>query len=280
MNKNKIITDIIIVVLLFVAIQTIGSIIAACIVFASHINEITECVASKDTMKLIDIIFKDSSFLGWTTIIYAIIIAFVLAAIKKFDYKNELTVSGCKKEYFGIVAIASITGISATDFLNEFLELPNLLDMNFLISDNITIIAVAIIGPIAEEVIFRGAICGNMLKLGAKPWVAIITSALVFGIIHLNPAQIPFATIVGIILAITYYKTHSLIPCMCIHIINNSASVILALGNGEKEPVTMKETIGLPADIAIIIVCAVISIVLFKKYWNQRQTENWIKESL
>lgn len=280
MNNNKIITNIIIVILLFLATQTIGALIAICIAVVNHIEEIKNCMASNDTKKIFDIILKDPAILGWTTIIYAIIITIILVAMKKFDYKNEMKVNGCNKKYTGLITIASFTGICATNLLIEFLELPNLIDMNLLISDGTTIISVAIIAPIVEEIIFRSAICGNMLKLGANPWTAIIISALIFGIIHANPAQIPFAIIVGIILAITYYKTHSLIPCICIHIINNSASVICALCCKENEPTTMKDTIGIPADIAIILVCVTVSIVLFRKYWNQRQTENWIKESV
>lgn len=45
----------------------------------------------------------------------------------------------------------------------------------------------------------------------------------------MNPAQVVGATLIGFILAWIYYKTHSLIPCILIHIMNNSLSVYLAL---------------------------------------------------
>ena len=117
------------------------------------------------------------------------------------------------------------------DFLMSHLTfLPDWLSDTFdlLQSGWLGIICVAILGPILEELLFRGAITKVLLKK-YNPVVAILISGLIFGIFHMNPAQVVGATLIGFILAWIYYKTHSLIPCILIHIMNNSLSVYLAL---------------------------------------------------
>lgn len=68
-----------------------------------------------------------------------------------------------------------------------------------------------------------------------NPTKAILISALLFGVFHINPAQILPAFLIGILLAWTYYKTGSLIPCILMHILNNSLSVCLSIKYPEAE---------------------------------------------
>ena len=68
-----------------------------------------------------------------------------------------------------------------------------------------------------------------------NPTKAILISALLFGVFHINPAQILPAFLIGILLAWTYYKTGSLIPCILMHVLNNSLSVYLSIKYPEAE---------------------------------------------
>ena len=72
----------------------------------------------------------------------------------------------------------------------------------------------------------------NILQSG---WGGILISALLFGVFHINPAQILPAFLIGILLAWTYYKTGSLIPCILMHVLNNSLSVYLSIKYPEAE---------------------------------------------
>ena len=96
------------------------------------------------------------------------------------------------------------------------------------------ILAIAIIGPVLEEILFRGAITRALLQQ-YNPTKAILISALLFGVFHINPAQILPAFLIGILLAWTYYKTGSLIPCILMHVLNNSLSVYLSIKYPEAE---------------------------------------------
>ncbi len=86
------------------------------------------------------------------------------------------------------------------------------------------IISSALVPAFIEEFVFRGIIVGVLRKYGDA--FAIISSAVLFGLMHRNITQTPFAFIVGLVLAFVYCKTNSLIPCILIHFCNNLFAVI------------------------------------------------------
>lgn len=77
---------------------------------------------------------------------------------------------------------------------------------------------ITIIGPAAEEIVFRGFIMRGLMRCGRV--FAIVASAFLFGIMHGNLQQFPFAFIVGILLG--YAAAEYSVWCsMLMHIINN-----------------------------------------------------------
>ncbi|GAA0090501.1 hypothetical protein UT300009_05270 [Paraclostridium bifermentans] len=88
-------------------------------------------------------------------------------------------------------------------------------------------IQVIIIGPIIEELIFRKILLGKLLeKFSNRPVKAIVYSALIFGIIHLNIIQGVAAFGGGIILGLIYYYTKSIKVTIFAHILNNFLIII------------------------------------------------------
>ena len=79
----------------------------------------------------------------------------------------------------------------------------------------------AILAPFVEETIFRGVILKGFVK-HYRPHRAIIASAILFGLIHLNPWQFWGGVIWGCIAGWWFYKTSSLIPCIIGHLLLNS----------------------------------------------------------
>lgn len=77
-----------------------------------------------------------------------------------------------------------------------------------------------IIGPICEEIIFRGIIEEGFLET-YTPNKAVLFSAMIFGGIHLVPLQVLSAFLAGILLGWIYWKTRSLWIVMILHIVNN-----------------------------------------------------------
>ncbi len=90
-------------------------------------------------------------------------------------------------------------------------------------------VALGLMVPIAEEIVFRGAIQRVLQNaLGErKRWIAIVVSALIFGIIHFNLAQGLHAFLVGLLLGWLYSKTGSILPGFVFHWANNTVAYLM-----------------------------------------------------
>ena len=98
--------------------------------------------------------------------------------------------------------IASVGTIAPSMWLQSVLDfLPDLAGEELLdfIRHRWGYLVVCILAPLAEEVIFRGAVLRTMLEHweGNKRWTAITISALLFALAHMNPAQMPHAFLLG-----------------------------------------------------------------------------------
>ena len=165
-----------------------------------------------------------------------------------------------------------IASLLASNIIGELLELPNIYeDLFYSLSRNVFgFLSIALIAPIAEEMLFRGGIEGFLLRRKIKPIIAILVSAIIFGVIHANPAQIFFATILGIIFGWMYYRTGSILPSVVGHVLNNTVSVsVMATSPIEDMSKTTAETIGLTATWLLLIACIAIAILSFL-YLNKR----------
>ncbi len=89
----------------------------------------------------------------------------------------------------------------------------------------ITLIFVVFLGPILEELVFRKMLCDKLLPLGEG--YATLISAAIFGIIHGNFYQIPYAFLLGCFFAYIYIKTGKLIYSTVYHIIINFFGSVL-----------------------------------------------------
>lgn len=123
------------------------------------------------------------------------------------------------------------------------------------------ILCIAIIGPVVEELYFRGAIAKELLKQ-YTPVKAILLSGLLFGLIHFNPVQVVGASIMGILLGWLYYKSKSLMPCILIHIFNNSLAVYLNRTFPDVDYTW--QLMGKPAYMTMIAIAIVLAYVAFK----------------
>ena len=142
-----------------------------------------------------------------------------------FNLKSFGEVAG---KTIGLSIPLIVAGMIFINLCSEFLGLPDMMQDTFrAMSRNVFgIIAIAIMAPLVEELLFRGAIQGYLLRTGMKPSTAILIASAVFGIIHFNPAQIPFAFAIGLIFGWLYYRTGSVVPGMIGHFINNSIACI------------------------------------------------------
>lgn len=195
-----------------------------------------------------------------STAVYGIVVLlwYKLAYVKKYTVekreafkenvlKGKILISlviaavGC---YCFDILVATLVSIISPESLESF----NSLMGSVLSGDEfMAFLAVVILAPIAEELLFRGII----FRMLTKHWserAAIIVSALLFGIFHMNLMQAIYVLPIGLLLGYTAYKCKSVLPCILIHMINNFMPYVLGI---------LPETLQVEWFIAIIVVvCA------------------------
>ena len=87
---------------------------------------------------------------------------------------------------------------------------------------------ICLLAPIAEELVFRGAVLRKLLEW--KPehrWLMIIFSAVLFAVAHMNPAQMIHPLLIGILLGWMYERTGSILPGIAYHWANNTVAYLM-----------------------------------------------------
>ena len=87
---------------------------------------------------------------------------------------------------------------------------------------------ICLLAPVAEELVFRGAVLRTLLEW--KPerrWLMIFLSALLFALAHMNPAQFFHPLLIGMLLGWLYERTHSVLPGIIYHWVNNTAAYLI-----------------------------------------------------
>ncbi|MDO4930356.1 MAG: CPBP family intramembrane metalloprotease [Bacteroidales bacterium] len=82
-------------------------------------------------------------------------------------------------------------------------------------------------GPLFEELVFREGIVRNLIASKVHPLLAVLVSALLFGIVHGNLAQAVPAIILGLVLGVAYLLTGDIRLSGIMHICNNTLAILM-----------------------------------------------------
>jgi membrane protease YdiL (CAAX protease family) len=128
------------------------------------------------------------------------------------------------------------------------------------------IAAVLIVGVapgFAEEFLFRGYAQTRLVQRWGR-WIGITITAVLFGIMHMDPLQGTFAVGFGFYVGYLAEKSGSIRPGMACHAVNNSVQVILGryfVGSDEQTP---KATAAWIAAIALSVLVAAVIYIRFR----------------
>ena len=133
----------------------------------------------------------------------------ILAAAVIFSFGSAILISALLS-YVGPGWAESFVG--ADDWLNEG-------PVVFLL------VIVLVVAPVIEEVLFRGVVLHRIaVKWGLGP--AIVVSSAVFGLLHVNFVGVG---VLGIVMALLYVRTRTLIVPIACHVLNNAVAVSLVI---------------------------------------------------
>ena len=88
-------------------------------------------------------------------------------------------------------------------------------------------VAIALVGPIVEELLYRGAGMTLFGALGAAPAVAI--TSLAFGLAHGLVLALAALVFFGVVTALLRLRTNSVYPCMLVHCAFNATTLVIAV---------------------------------------------------
>lgn len=88
----------------------------------------------------------------------------------------------------------------------------------------LNLISVAVLPAILEEMSFRGFLLEKLRPFGDR--FAVLTSAALFGLLHGNVVQIPFAFVLGLFFGYITVRTNNILIAIFLHFLNNAVSVL------------------------------------------------------
>lgn len=168
-------------------------------------------------------------------IVAFLLVKLLLRKVENVEQKPKVKLTF--KKFMWYLFVAYGIGIFCATFTNEIITLISKV-CNKEFSDRVEeimsnstpiplILFVAIIGPIFEELIFRGLLLKKLRVYGDK--TAIIYTSIAFGLFHTNISQILFAAVIGVVLGYVVCKTNNIKYSIMIHIIINMLSSIATI---------------------------------------------------
>ncbi len=225
-----------------------------------------------------------SAAVAWVISICELCTIAIIAMLRMIDWKTVLNFKMIGWKTYALAIMGTMPSIFVLNMGVEVLDLTNSIEDLFISMSQsmIGVLSIAVIGPIVEEFIFRESILSNMLRGGMNKWKAITVSALIFGIIHINPAQVFFAAGMGFIFGIIYYKTGNIVITSILHILSNGIAVWQMRSMGEAiKDFSMVEWLGGPVTaICIAILCTAVCIYLLMLLWKSPQSHNYPSEQV
>ena len=89
----------------------------------------------------------------------------------------------------------------------------------------LAVFVMALLPAIGEELLMRGTVVPAMTSRGT--WFGIFISALLFALMHNNPMQTVYQFCLGVVLALVFMSSRSVVPCMILHFLSNLITLIL-----------------------------------------------------
>jgi membrane protease YdiL (CAAX protease family) len=258
--------------LVYVAIQLVCQFIAGVLVVIPRIGEVMKA-GKVSTAEMTEMLMGDGSQLvtvsAITLLLSGILMAWYLIRGKYVNFSVQSFQEVPARVLW--MSLPFVIGALLTcNLITETLDLPDVMGDTFVLMSHSVwgFLSIAVMAPVVEELLFRGAIQGHMLRLGYSPRLAIFLSALLFGIIHFNPAQSFFAFFLGLAFGWLYYRTGSVIPGMVGHAINNTACALLMVFDAEHSQMTVQEQYGTAAfyiTLVVAVLCFVMGYMILDK---------------
>lgn len=196
-----------------------------------------------------------NEYLTSKQIYLALILAIIFIPLLIKDYKKVNFDKKNKINYLQLILI----GIILSLIYNVFAYYFNFLLKTSLFDNNsnliVTLISTGLIGPIIEELMFRGIIYTELKNKFSNMKSILITTAF-FALIHINIIQILYAFALGFILIYVYEKYKNIKAPIILHMASNITTTLFL-------PILIQNN--LIINYSVFLICLILLIII-KKY--------------
>jgi membrane protease YdiL (CAAX protease family) len=224
---------------------------------------------------------------------FATVATGLLVALVMFRERiaRKLALRGCTPlQWFLLLLLLAPQSMLAGEIANWAMELMRLLDQPWLDRLNdmgwiaefsrlpwpLVFVAACLFPGVGEEIFFRGVLSRGLVARHGIVAGALITSVM-FGVIHVAPAQVAGTIMIGLMLQMVFMTTRSLTAAIALHTVNN-AMAFLMVQHGELLPIS-GYTVEVPGEVshvpATILLAALVMTALVLALFYQTRTR-WI----
>ena len=174
---------------------------------------------------------------------------FRMIRMKKIKFSTALLSVGIAIFSYPVVVLLNMVSMIFVE--NAMINvMPDVLQMGLIPG----LILMALLPALVEETIFRGMIYNTYSK--RRPIIGILRSALLFGLMHMNFNQLPYALYLGIIMALVMEACDSIVAPMIVHFTMNATSSTLAFLTKD----SLEEAAGASSDLFPALMAGVIAV--------------------
>ncbi len=132
-----------------------------------------------------------------------------------------------------------------------------------------SLVVMAIVPALGEELVFRGIGQQKLIEITGRPALGIALTALIFSITHFEIQRFLAILLLGVVLGLLFYWTKNLWIPIAAHFLNNGAQVIIAWLNQEKIS-ELKDGAGDDLPLAVILTSAAVFATSGFFLWKER----------
>ncbi len=134
-----------------------------------------------------------------------------------------------------------------------------------------SVLVMALVPAIGEELVFRGLLQKNMVRWLKNPVAGIALSALIFSVAHFEIQRFLAIFMLGLVLGCLFYWTKNLWVPIAAHFMNNGVQVLVAYANQDKlAELNQAEEVDIP--IVFTIIAALLVFAIGYQFWKNNST--------
>jgi len=186
---------------------------------------------------IIKLNFSTEINLVLSQVLFLVVPPFLLALIRKYDIKETFRLKAPKPMEVvlmlvispvmviagfcaGFIGLLAVKGIFGRVYIGG--EVTDIFSKNVVIS----LLLIAVLPAVCEELLFRGMIQRGLERIGAG-W-SIFLSGILFGLFHFDFQRLAAQTLIGFLSAYVVYRTGSIFNGMILHFCNNGLLTLFA----------------------------------------------------